>query len=95
MGYRIDYHKESEKYVERHPFRRLYFTVLSFGVFLLFVYFFWSDGRESILRIVFPADRTAAQKAAECFVENIQRGVSIKASLITFLRDLTEGVKLA
>lgn len=95
MSYRIDYSAKNEQSDSSHSFRKTFLTLLCLALFIAFVYFCWPDGRDTMLQMIIPGNSTTARKAAECFVSNIQCGYSIRASLITFFRDMMDGVKLA
>lgn len=90
MAYRIDYHNTCCKKESMRIFPCILMTALFFYVFLILVSLYWSDGREVLRLLIISEDIQTTAKAADVFAHDLGNGESIRFSILSFWRNITE-----
>lgn len=92
MGYRIDYYGKKNNCIP--PQRRKGLAWLFFGIFLLLVCAFWTEGREVLIRCLWPGDVEDFRRAAGLFLDSVECGLSFEDSAAIFCREVLSGAQL-
>jgi len=90
MPYRVEYSWDTkwERQDEGWGMRLVVFTAAFFMLFLVLVNTYWQEGREVLLKLVFPGDTEAAMSAVSGFTANLEQGIPLKAAAEAFCREL-------
>lgn len=90
MAYRIDYGQAGSPPEEAKKASRSTWllTMLVFCTFLVFVHFFWPQGRDMLWELLFPGGGTEARAAFGDFLSSLTQGNSAKQAFLDFCRDI-------
>ena len=89
MSYRVEYSLFPE-----HPLKdsqkRRHLTPLFLAAFLVLVWNFWPEGREVLLRLLWPFDRELTARAGASFYESAACGASLGQAVESFCRTMLQ-----
>lgn len=90
MSYRVEYSLFPEHPPKDSVMRRN-LTPLFFAAFLVLVWNFWPEGREVLLRLLWPFDRALTAQAAAVFQDASSCGASMGQAVEGFCRTMVQG----
>lgn len=93
MAYRLEYDTSCrwEKRKEEWGIQRVILSCLFFVLFILVVNLYWKEGRDILIRLVFPQDTVAAWNGLQQLTDQIRQGVPLKTAAENFCNEVLQG----